>query len=178
VCLPACFIFLAARFSLRVLPGFFGLSFCGVFWGITHLRPLDVLKTVRHAAGPMQVNTARRPTLGGVTFIAVNAITVPPEGGDELAKRFAARAGAVDQQDGFEGFELLRPADDRTTWLVMTRWRDEDAFKAWVSSPAFQHGHAQRPAAAQSDGEQAEAPKPPVATSSELWQFTVEPSRP
>lgn len=171
--MPACFIFLAALFSLRDLPGFFGLAFCGVFWGITHLRPLDVSKTVRHAAGLMQVNSPQRPTLGGVTFIAVNAITVPPEGGDELAKRFAARAGAVDQQDGFEGFELLRPADDRTTWLVMTRWRDEDAFKAWVSSPAFQHGHAQRP---QGDDRPTEAPKPPVATSSELWQFSVEQS--
>ena len=119
----------------------------------------------------MQVNRSPRPTLGGVTFIAVNAITVPPDGGDELAKRFAARAGAVDQQDGFEGFELLRPADDRTTWLVMTRWRDEDAFKAWVGSPAFQHGHGQRPAGEQSESE---APPKPVATSSELWQFTVE----
>jgi heme-degrading monooxygenase HmoA len=110
-----------------------------------------------------------------VTFIAVNAITVPPEGGDELARRFAARAGAVDQQDGFEGFELLRPADDRTTWLVLTRWRDEEAFKAWVGSPAFQHGHAQR---SQPEQEGGEAPRPPVATSSELWQFTVEPGRP
>ena len=107
-----------------------------------------------------------------MTFIAVNAITVPSEGGDELARRFAARAGAVDQQDGFEGFELLRPADDRTTWLVMTRWRDEAAFTAWVSSPAFQHGHGQRPP---SEGGEGEAPKP-VATGSELWQFTVEQS--
>ena len=73
--------------------------------------------------------------------IKINAITVPADSGDELAKRFAARAGAVDDQDGFEGFELLKPTDDRTTWLVVTRWRDEDAFKAWVSSPAFGHGH-------------------------------------
>ena len=56
-----------------------------------------------------------------MSFIAINAITVPKDAGDELAKRFAARAGAVDQQDGFEGFELLRPIDDRTTWHVMTR---------------------------------------------------------
>ncbi len=48
------------------------------------------------------------------TVIKINAITVPEEGGDELAQRFAARAGAVDDQDGFEGFELLRPTDDRT----------------------------------------------------------------
>ena len=58
-----------------------------------------------------------------MTVIKINAITVPEDSGDELARRFAARAGAVDDQDGFEGFELLKPTDDRTTWLVMTRWR-------------------------------------------------------
>ena len=53
--------------------------------------------------------------------IKINAITVPADSGDELARRFAARAGAVDDQDGFEGFELLQPTDDRTVWLVVTR---------------------------------------------------------
>jgi hypothetical protein len=61
-----------------------------------------------------------------VTVIKINAITVPEGSGDELGRRFAARAGAVDDQDGFEGFELLKPTDDRTTWLVITRWRDEE----------------------------------------------------
>ena len=83
-----------------------------------------------------------------MTVVKINAITVPPDGGDELARRFAARAGAVDNQDGFEGFELLRPTDDRTTWLVVTRWRDEAAFQAWVTSPAFAHGHRQAAEAA------------------------------
>jgi heme-degrading monooxygenase HmoA len=100
-----------------------------------------------------------------VTIIKINAITVPPEAGDELAARFAARAGAVDGQDGFEGFELLKPTDGRTTWLVVTRWRDEEAFQAWVSSPAFAHGHqgADRPAAHGG----------PVSTHSELWAYEV-----
>jgi heme-degrading monooxygenase HmoA len=71
------------------------------------------------------------------TVIKINAITVPADSGDELAQRFAARAGAVDGQDGFEGFELLKPVDDRTTWLVITRWRDNGAFEAWVASPAL-----------------------------------------
>src|SRR5258708_25478035 len=77
-----------------------------------------------------------------MTVIKINAITVPENAGDELARRFAARAGAVDGQDGFEGFELLRPTDGRNQWLVVTRWRDETAFQAWVDSPAFGHGHA------------------------------------
>jgi heme oxygenase (mycobilin-producing) len=101
-----------------------------------------------------------------MTVVKINAITVPPDGGDELARRFAARAGAVDNQDGFEGFELLRPTDDRSTWLVVTRWRDEAAFDAWRTSPAFGHGHRQ---AAGPTPEHAK----PVAVSSELWSFEI-----
>src|ERR1700722_4067555 len=48
----------------------------------------------------------------GPTVIKINAITVPEDAGDELARRFAARAHAVDDQEGFEGFELLRPTDE------------------------------------------------------------------
>ena len=44
-----------------------------------------------------------------MSLVKINAITVPADSGDELARRFAARAGAVDDQDGFEGFELLKP---------------------------------------------------------------------
>lgn len=73
--------------------------------------------------------------------IKINAITVPAGSGDELGKRFAARKHAVDGVDGFEGFELLQPTDERSTWLVITRWRDEAAFEAWKNSPAFAHGH-------------------------------------
>jgi heme-degrading monooxygenase HmoA len=100
-----------------------------------------------------------------VSIIKINAITVPEGSGDELAKRFAARAGAVDDQDGFEGFELLEPSDDRNTWLVVTRWRYEEAFNAWLSSPSFAHGH-----------QGADKPAPhggPVSVHSELWSFKV-----
>jgi heme-degrading monooxygenase HmoA len=103
-----------------------------------------------------------------VSIIKINAITVAADSGDELAKRYAKRAGAVDGQDGFEGFELLQPTDARTTWLVITRWRDEDAFNAWVSGPAFGAGHQGE--AKPADGEA--APKP-VGVSSELWSYVV-----
>jgi len=100
-----------------------------------------------------------------MSVIKINAITVAADSGDELAHRFAARAGAVDGQDGFEGFELLKPTDERTTWLVVTRWRDENAFQAWVSSAAFGQGHR----GSSRDGER----KAPVGVSSELWSYTV-----
>ncbi len=110
-------------------------------------------------------STERLPTMGSV--IKINAITVPEGAGDELAHRFAARAGAVDDAEGFEGFELLRPTDDRTQWLVLTRWRDEEAFQAWVESPSFAEGH--RSAVERAGGD---APKP-VSTHSEVWSYEI-----
>ncbi len=102
-----------------------------------------------------------------MTVIKINVITVPPNSGDELAHRFAARAGAVDDAGGFEGFELLKPTDERLQWLVITRWRDEASFSAWVSSESFADGHR---SAAERGGEA--APKP-VATHSEVWSYEV-----
>jgi heme oxygenase (mycobilin-producing) len=129
-------------------------------------------------------STAAEPRChhGRVTVIKINAITVPEDSGDELARRFAERAGAVDDQDGFEGFELLKPTDDRTTWLVVTRWRDEAAFEAWVSSPAFAHGHRSSGGSESSraggdgpTGEGARGPHPhgPVGVHSELWSYEI-----
>jgi heme oxygenase (mycobilin-producing) len=99
-----------------------------------------------------------------MSIVRINAIEVGEGTGDELARRFAARAGAVDNAEGFEGFELMRPTDGRATWLVVTRWRDEDAFNAWVASPAFAHGHR---------GADAPHGDRPVAVHSELWSYEV-----
>src|SRR5687768_233692 len=101
-----------------------------------------------------------------MSVIKINAITVDPESGDELAHRFAARASAVDDQDGFEGFELLKPTDERTVWLVVTRWRDEAAFDAWTSSRAFSRGHG-------AEGPPEDEPRRPVGMHSELWSYVV-----
>ncbi|GAB2699892.1 antibiotic biosynthesis monooxygenase family protein [Thalassiella azotivora] len=121
-----------------------------------------------------------------MSVVKINAITVPEDSGDELARRFAARAGAVDDQDGFEGFELLAPTDGRTTWLVVTRWRDEEAFQAWVTSPAFSrghrgggeeqpegHGHGHGGSAGHGHGHGEGGQERPVAVSSELWSYRV-----
>ena len=100
-----------------------------------------------------------------MTVIKINAITVPEDSGDELAHRFAKRAGAVDGQPGFEGFELLKPTDERNQWLVITRWADQASFDAWVSSPAFAHGHAGADKPAAHGG--------PVSVASEVWNYEV-----
>ncbi len=96
-----------------------------------------------------------------MSVVRINAIEVPPERAAELERRFEQRAGEVEDQEGFLGFELLRPSDGRTTYLVYTRWRSEDDFRRWVASDAFQRGHATH------------AREGPVAPHSELWAFEV-----
>ncbi len=113
-----------------------------------------------------------------MTVVKINAITVPADSGDELARRFAGRAGAVDKQDGFEGFELFQPTDGRTTWLVITRWRDEASFQAWVNSPAFGRGHQGPPAGGGGEGHGHGGGAAPVAVSSELWSYEIAPVGP
>ncbi len=96
-----------------------------------------------------------------MSIVKINAITVERDRFDEFAERFAGRAGRVSAAEGFEAFTLLRPTDERNVCLVMTQWRSEADFQAWVTSPDFAAGHAQRRAGG------------PVGSASELWSFEV-----
>jgi heme oxygenase (mycobilin-producing) len=135
-----------------------------------------------------------------VSYVVVNAITVPTAQADELAARFAGRAGLVESADGFERFELLRPADSREQWLVMTTWRDQAAFEAWMASTAFGQAHGApaaggahpgeghpgeghpggghpgggHPGGGRPGGAPGGGAPAPVATANEIWAFTVE----
>jgi len=131
------------------------------------LNPLSDHRRVSATAAPQICFLLSSGTMGGCSIIKINAIRVPRESGDELAHRFAARAGAVDDADGFEGYELLKPTDDRDQWLVITRWRDEESFQAWLGSESFVQGH--RSAAERQGGT---TPKP-VASHSEVWSYVV-----
>jgi len=107
-----------------------------------------------------------------MSYVVINAISVPADRSEELAGRFAGRAGMVEKAEGFERFELLRPADGREQWLVVTTWRDEPSFQAWLSSQDFGRAHGtDRPGAppAGHGGGQG-----PVSTASEVWSFVVE----
>ncbi len=78
-----------------------------------------------------------------MSVVKINAIEVAPGRGPELEERFARRAAEVETMPGFESFELLRPVEGETRYFVYTRWESEEAFRAWVESPAFTRGHAQ-----------------------------------
>jgi heme oxygenase (mycobilin-producing) len=96
-----------------------------------------------------------------VSIVKINAITVPRERFDAFAERFASRAGKVEAAEGFEAFQLLRPNDERDVCLVVTQWRSEEDFKAWMTGPDFAAGHSQHRRSG------------PVGSASEVWSFDV-----
>lgn len=98
-----------------------------------------------------------------MAVVKINAIDVPPGAGEELEKRFAARAGAVENSPGFLGFELLRPVGGESRYFVYTRWESEEAYQAWASGPS-RAAHA-----GGAGGEQ----RRPVATGATLLEFQV-----
>ncbi|MCW4352792.1 antibiotic biosynthesis monooxygenase [Hoyosella sp. YIM 151337] len=95
-----------------------------------------------------------------MAVVKINAIDVPEGAGAELEKRFAARAGTVENSPGFLGFQLLRPVNGESRYFVVTQWESEEAFRAWADGPA-RAAHA------------GEGERKPVATGASLLEFDV-----
>lgn len=86
-----------------------------------------------------------------MSIIVTNEITIPARRAEEVAAKFAANSKGLENFDGYEGFSVCaptEPADDR--WLVITQWRDEDAYKAWFESKKFSKDHG-KPGSHQSE---------------------------
>ena len=96
-----------------------------------------------------------------MSVVKINAITPAEGAGAELEARFGNRVREVEQMEGFEGFQLLRPVAGEDRYYVYTRWRSEEDFQRWVNSDEFKRGHAR------TDGET------PVATHATLLSFEV-----
>jgi heme oxygenase (staphylobilin-producing) len=76
-----------------------------------------------------------------MVWTAVNRIRVKtPAEGDRLVAAFQHRAGKVDLQPGFRGFELWRE-EGGTEVTTVTTWDRKEDFQAWVNSHAFKQAH-------------------------------------
>ncbi|MGP3685680.1 antibiotic biosynthesis monooxygenase family protein [Streptomyces sp. IBSNAI002] len=106
-----------------------------------------------------------------MSIVKINALTVPAEQREVLEQRFASRAGTVENSDGFEWFELLRPVEGTDQYLVYTRWRSEEDFQAWMEGP-MKAAHQGGGGAGGAGGEGGERPKP-AASGSSVWSFEV-----
>ncbi len=100
-----------------------------------------------------------------MSVVRINVLTVPESARESLEQRFSGRAGMVENAEGFEHFELLRPTEGSDSYLVYTRWRTEEDFVRWTESQAFGAGHRQAEAQRAEGG--------PAAMGSETWSFDV-----
>jgi heme-degrading monooxygenase HmoA len=100
-----------------------------------------------------------------MTVVKINALEIPPQAGEEIVKRFAARMETLNEVPGFEGFELLRPTSDtEPRWFVYTRWADQVSYEGWRDGRGAQASHAE---------EAGRAAGPPVSMGATLLEFEV-----
>ncbi|GIN19281.1 MAG TPA: antibiotic biosynthesis monooxygenase [Bacillus bacterium] len=74
-------------------------------------------------------------------FIACNHVPVREEGRPVFEFKFTERMKKVESFPGFTAFRLLRPLSN-DTYIVMTMWRDEEAYKDWKQSSSFVESHS------------------------------------
>ncbi len=92
----------------------------------------------------------------------MNVVEVAEGREADFERAFAQRERLLAQVDGFVSFELLRPAPgeagggshhgdapptplaDQRSYVVLTRWVDEAAFRTWVGSEHFARSHRER----------------------------------
>jgi heme-degrading monooxygenase HmoA len=73
-------------------------------------------------------------------FAVINRLPVKEGAADQVVERFANSRGNVQGFPGFVSMEVLNSeAGDEV--LMITRWRDKDAFDSWVGSDAFKRAH-------------------------------------
>ena len=71
----------------------------------------------------------------------MSRLRVPAERADDLVRAFRARAGLVDRADGFVDLQVWRSDRDDGELVMVSRWRDRDAFKAYMRSPELRVSH-------------------------------------
>lgn len=60
---------------------------------------------------------------------------------DELVHAFRARAGLVEAHDGYIDVEVWRSDRDPSELIMVSRWRDRPAFKAYMKSADHRTSH-------------------------------------
>lgn len=79
-----------------------------------------------------------------MSIIVTNEITIPAHRADEVAKKFEENSHSLLGRDGFIGFEVCQPTQpEDSRWLVVTHWRDREAYESWRSSRSYTHSHSQ-----------------------------------
>ena len=75
-------------------------------------------------------------------YVSLSRLRIPEERADELVLAFRARSGLVDDFDGFLDLEVWQSDRDPGELVMVSRWRDREAFKRYMRSEQHARSHA------------------------------------
>ena len=78
-------------------------------------------------------------------YVSLSRLRVPAERAGELVAAFRRRAHLVDAADGFVDLQVWQSDRDAGELVMVSRWRDRDAFKAYMKSDAHRVSHDRIP---------------------------------
>jgi heme-degrading monooxygenase HmoA len=70
-------------------------------------------------------------------IVTINRFRAPAGQARQLEEAFRERSRRVDGHEGFLGLEVLRSFEPEPEFLLVTRWRDKDALRAYLQSEDF-----------------------------------------
>ena len=79
-------------------------------------------------------------------YVSLSRLRVDAAHADRLVEAFRGRVGLVDDADGFVDLEVWRSDRDAREVVMVSRWRDRDAFRAYMRSDAHRISHDRIPA--------------------------------
>lgn len=79
-------------------------------------------------------------------YVSVSRLRVDPARSDELVAAFRSRAGLVEGHQGFIDLQVWRSDRDTTEVLMVSRWRDREAFVSYLRSSDHRTSHGRIPA--------------------------------
>jgi heme-degrading monooxygenase HmoA len=77
----------------------------------------------------------------------MSRLRIPAEEAPALVKAFRARVGLVDAADGFVDLQVWQSDRDAGEILMVSRWRDRDAFREYMRSAEHRVSHDRIPPA-------------------------------
>ena len=75
-------------------------------------------------------------------YISMSRLRLPEAQVSELLEAFRHRAGLVEAADGFVDLEVWHSDRDRGEVIMVSRWRDREAFTRYMKSDDHETSHA------------------------------------
>ncbi|MBD0282493.1 MAG: antibiotic biosynthesis monooxygenase [Thermoleophilaceae bacterium] len=75
-------------------------------------------------------------------YVSLSRLRVPDERAPDLVRAFRRRARLVEEAEGFVDLQVWQADKDPGEFIMVSRWRDREAFKAYMKSERHRISHA------------------------------------